>query len=71
MALSLKERISLEGILSFIDSELEEVTDPSVKEYLEEKLRYVTEIKDTLLATSAEEDHMKATFSRVKAMHGV
>ena len=71
MALSLKEKISLEGILSFINTELKGEHDLVVIEFLADKLRYVTEMKETLEATSAEEDHMKATYSKVREMHRV
>ena len=69
MALNIKEKISLEGIISFIETELKGGHDETVVEFLEDKLSYVTEMKNTLEATSKEEDHMKATFSRVKEMH--
>ena len=69
MALNIREKISLEGILSFINTELKGGHDDVVIEFLEEKLRYVTKMKETLEATSAEEDHMKATYSRVREMH--
>ena len=71
MSLNIREKISLEGIISFIENELKGGYDDVVIEFLEEKLRYVTKMKETLEATSAEEDHMKATYSKVKEMHGV
>ena len=69
MALSIREREQLRGILSFLDAESQEGHDEVVVEFLKEKLSYVTEMKDTLEATSAEEDHMKATYSKVRSMH--
>ena len=71
MALNIREKISLEGIISFIETELKGGHDETVVEFLEDKLSYVTEMKEPLNATSAEEDHMKATYSKVKEMHGV
>jgi len=69
MALSMVEKISLEGIISFIESELQGRHDEVIMEFLRKKLSYVTEMKETLTATSAEEDHMKATYSKVRSMH--
>ena len=69
MALNIKARLTLEGVLSFINTELKGGHDDVVIEFLEEKLSYVTEMKNTLEATSAEEDHIRKTFSRVKEMH--
>ena len=71
LKLNIREKISLEGIISFIETELKGGHDETVVEFLEDKLSYVTEMKETLNATSAEEDHMKATYSKVKEMHGV
>ena len=67
--LNIRQREQLRGIISFLETELEEADDKTVVEFLKEKLSYVTEMKETLEATSAEEDHMKETFSRVKSMH--
>ena len=67
--LNIRQREQLRGIISFLETELEEADDKVVMEFLKEKLSYVTEMKETLEATSAEEDHMKETFSRVKSMH--
>ena len=67
--LNIRQREQLRGIISFLKTELEEGHDDTVVEFLKEKLSYVTEMKETLEATSAEEDHMKETFSRVKSMH--
>ena len=69
MALNIKARLTLDGILSFINTELKGEHDDVVIEFLENKLSYVTEMKNTLDATSAEEDHMKATYSKVLSMH--
>ena len=69
MALNIREREQLRGIISFLDAESQEGHDEVIVEFLKEKLSYVTEMKETLEATSAEEDHMKETFSRVKSMH--
>ena len=69
MALSIREREQLRGIISFLDAESQEGHDEVVVEFLKEKLSYVTEMKETLEATSAEEDHMKATYSKVRSMH--
>jgi hypothetical protein len=63
------EKISLEGIISFIEAELQGRHDEVIMEFLRKKLSYVTEMKETLTATSAEEDHMKATYSKVRSMH--
>ena len=71
MALNIKEKISLEGILSFINTELKKGHDDKVIEFLEEKLHYVTDMKNTLEDTSEEDDHIRATFIKVKAMQGV
>ena len=67
--LNIRQKEQLRGIISFLKTELEEGHDDTVVEFLKEKLSYVTEMKETLEATSAEEDHMKETFSRVKSMH--
>ena len=67
--LNIRQREQLRGIISFLKTELEGGHDDTVVEFLKEKLSYVTEMKETLEATSAEEDHMKETFSRVKSMH--
>jgi len=69
MALNIREREQLRGIISFLDAESQEGHDEVVVEFLKEKLSYVTEMKETLEATSAEEDHMKATYSKVRSMH--
>ena len=69
MALSIREREQLRGIISFLDTESKEGHDEAVVKFLEEKLSYVTEMKETLSASSAEEDHMKATYSKVRSMH--
>ena len=69
MALNIREKISLEGIISFIETELKGGHDDTIIEFLENKLSYVTEMKNTLDATSAEEDHMKTTYSKVLSMH--
>ena len=69
MALNIREKKSLEGIISFIETELKGGHDDTIIEFLENKLSYVTEMKNTLDATSAEEDHMKATYSKVLSMH--
>ena len=68
--LTIRETEQLKGIISFLETELKAGHDEVVVEFLEEKLSYVTEMKETLSASSAEEDHMRATFSRVKSMHG-
>ena len=68
--LTIRQEEQLKGIISFLDTESKEGHDEAVVEFLKEKLSYVTEMKETLEATSAEEDHMKETFSRVKSMHG-
>ena len=69
MALSIREKEQLRGIISFLDTESQEGHDEVIVEFLKEKLSYVTEMKETLEATSAEEDHMKATYSKVRSMH--
>jgi hypothetical protein len=69
MALNIKARITLDGILSFINTELKGGHDDVVIEFLEEKLNYVTQMKEKLDSTSEEEDHIRETFSRVKEMH--
>ena len=69
MALNIKARITLDGILSFINTELKGGHDDVVIEFLENKLNYVTQMKEKLESTSEEEDHMRETFSRVKEMH--
>ena len=69
MALNIKARITLDGILSFINTELKGGHDDVVIEFLEDKLNYVTQMKEKLDSTSEEEDHMRETFSRVKKMH--
>ena len=69
MALSIREREQLKGIISFLDTESTRGHDEAVVKFLKEKLSYVTEMLETLEATSAEEDHMKATYSKVRSMH--
>ena len=69
MALSIREREQLRGILSFLATELEAGHDEAIVTFLKDKHSYVTEMKETLEATSAEEDHMKATYSKVRSMH--
>ena len=69
MALNIKARLTLDGILSFINTELKGGHDDVVIEFLEEKLNYVTQMKEKLESTSEEEDHMKATYSKVLSMH--
>ena len=69
MALSIKARITLDGILSFINTELKGGHDDVVIEFLEDKLNYVTQMKEKLDSTSEEEDHIRETFIRVKEMH--
>jgi len=68
--LTIRQEEQLKGIISFLDTESKEGHDEAVVKFLEEKLSYVTEMKETLSASSAEEDHMRETFSRVKSMHG-
>ena len=68
--LNIREKISLDGIISFLDTKLKERGhNEAVVKFLEQEHSYVTEMRETLEATSAEEDHMKATYSRVKSMH--
>ena len=68
--LTIRQEEQLKGIISFLDTESKAGHDEAVVKFLEEKLSYVTEMKETLSASSAEEDHMRETFSRVKSMHG-
>ena len=69
MALSIREKEQLRGIISFLDTESQGGHDEAVVKFLKEKLSYVNEMLETLEATSAEEDHMKATYSKVRSMH--
>ena len=46
MALNIKARITLDGILSFINTELKGGHDDVVIEFLENKLNYVTQMKE-------------------------
>ena len=69
--LGIKEKITLEGIISFLEAKIKDrfMYDKSVVKFLREELDEVKTILETLSATSAEEDHMKATYSKVLSMH--
>ena len=69
--LGIKEKITLEGIISFLEAKIKDrfMYDKSVVKFLQEELDEVKTMLETLSATSAEEDHMKATYSKVRSMH--
>ena len=68
--LSLKEKITLDGIISFLNAKLgEKGHDEAVVKFLKRQKNHVTEMRGTLDASSAEEDHVRETFSRVKSMY--
>jgi len=73
--LNIREKIGLDGIISFLEAKIDERKtsrfryNESVMKFLQEELEEVLQMRETLNASSAEEDHMKATYSRVKSMH--
>tara|TARA_B100001250_G_scaffold413737_1_gene448875 strand:+ start:2167 stop:2403 length:237 start_codon:yes stop_codon:yes gene_type:complete len=70
MALSIVEKVSLNGIISFLEDESEQDHEEVIVKFLKRKLNYVIEMKETLQATSKEEDQMKARYSKALYMAG-
>ena len=69
--LNIRQKLTLEGIISFLEAKIKDrfMYDKSVVKFLREELDEVKTMLETLSATSAEEDHMKATYSKVLSMH--